>query len=484
MKLALALLFALALPQARDAQRFHVDVTDDDGELVCTLQADNAPLHDVLLELSERAQVSLDGFDTSWRKTLISADLRKRPLRQVLTFVLGSVGLSGELRQGALHLREGLEASDEREVLYDAALASYLRVLRDFPEHALAAQAERSQAWIEVERGRLAAARAHYESLIEQHGSSELVPEALYECALLLMRDEAWQEASNRLSDLLRLEKETEYEFKARLELAWCVAELGEFERALYMIDALDAVEPPTTDAEELRRGLVRVRTMAGLGQGKAALELLDDLDARLVDGESRGTSLELRAIACRAAGRIADAARAWVSYSELVDGPRRAHALSNAAQLALEADDEIGAMFIAQLAKDSGVDLTATVREARTRLSLDQLELTATTLAQRVARAERLLAGGLAGEALEVLQPLQAQVAGLDEDSRVRFSLAYGRALEREVGVDAALEHFRDALPHIESPDARVRIYLLAAELLEAQGRLDDAIEAYRGRI
>lgn len=486
MKAMLLFAFGLLAPQTNAPldRRYQVEVVDDEGETFCTLQADNAPLFDVLREIADRGSLTLDGFDTSWRKTLISADLRRRPLRQVLTFVLGSVGLTGELRQGAIYLHDGLETAEESDQLYDAALAAYLRTLREFPEHALAPEATRSQARIEERRGRIAAARAHYESLIERHPGSDLAPEALYKSGELLMREGAWQEASNRLSDLLRLERKHDYEFKARLELAWCVAELGEFERAMYMVDALDAVEPATSDAEELRRSFVRARAFAGLGQGQRALTILDDVDARLVDGSTRRISLEVRATAYQAAGFGADAARAWIAFSDLAEGEERARALRSAARLAVDAGDELGALFITELAKRHGVDLSTVAREARVRLSLDQLELSSNTLAQRLVRAERLIESGLFAEAFTVLQLLEAQISSLDEPTRARFSVAYGRVLARELGVNSALEHFRDVLPTFETEAQRRALYLLAGELLENEGRLDDAIEAYQGRL
>jgi len=361
---ALALvLCALGAPQQPAAPlgggvRWRVEVEDDEGELLCTLHADQDSLLDVLREIARQANLSLDGVEASWRKTLVSADLERRPLRQALTFLLGSVGLYGELRQGAIYLREGVEDSVNADELYESALAGYLRTLRDFPEHSLADDALRSQARIEERRGRVSAARAYYESLIERQPDSELVPEAMFKSGVLSMREGAWQDAAQRLSDLLRLEVEHDYESPARLELAYCVAELGEYERALYMIDALEGIAPPQTQEEERRRAYVRIRAMAGLGQGKQALALLDDVDRRLGFATTKRESLSLRAAASEAAGQLEEAARSWLAYGRMSEGAERNRALTRAARLAIDGGDELTAMFILQLAKREGLEL------------------------------------------------------------------------------------------------------------------------------
>jgi tetratricopeptide (TPR) repeat protein len=491
MKLALCLLAAFALdplqePRAPTAlsSRWRVEVEREEGELFCSVRADQDPLLDVLREIAVQADLSLDGVQTSWRRTLVSADLRHRPLRQTLAFLLGSVGLQGEVRQGALYVREGGEDTYTKDELYDSALASYLRALREFPEHPQADDAVRSQARIEASRDHHAAARAHYEALIERYPNSELAPEAMFMSGGLLMREGAWQEASQRLSDLLRLDVEHAYEPLARLELAYCVAELGAYERALYMIDALEGIAAPRDADEERRRAHVRIRAMAGLGQGRQALALLEDIDRRLGFATTKRESLALRAAACESAGLHEEAARAWLSYGRVTDGAERARAYGRAARLAVDGGDELSALFITQLAKREGIELGEVGREARQRLSLDESELGATTPVQRLARAERLFSSSLHSEALKALQSIEPLVPQLTPDEQLRFVRVYTRALASELGLDAALAYLRTALVAIEDGEARRGLYVLAAELLEQDGRLADAIEAYRGRI
>lgn len=471
-------------PSQQAPKRWRVEIEREDGELYCTLRADQDPLLDVLKEIARQSELTLDGVQSSWRRTLVSADLRRRPLRQVLTFLLGSVGLRGELRQGALYLHENIEAADDVEELRESALASYLRVLRDFPEHALADDAVRSQAQIEAERERFAAARAHYESLIERYPQSELVPEAMFASGVLLMRDSAWQEASQRLSDLLRFDGEHPYEPQARLELAYCVAELGSYERALYMIDALEGIAAPSGPDDERRRAYVRVRAMAGLGEGEQALALLDEVDRRLGNSTTKRESLALRAAASESSGLLEEAARSWLSYGRMSTGAERSRAYSRAARIAVDGGDELSALFITQLAKREGVELAELAREARQKLALDEVESGAGTALQRLARAERMLDGQLWSEALSSLQAIEPLAAQLPAAERLRFVRAYVRALDAELGVDAALGYLRVLLPSIDDAQARRDLYLLAADRLEAAGRISDAIEAYRGRI
>ncbi|MBL8801897.1 MAG: tetratricopeptide repeat protein [Planctomycetes bacterium] len=495
MKLLLAAVLALGVGANQDSSpadgapasavtRWSVKVEREDGEAFVTVRADQDPLLDVLREIAAQAELSIDGADASWRRTLVSADLRRRPLRQVLAFLLGSVGLRGEVRQGALHLRESMELAESVDSLREAAMASYLRVLRDFPEHPLADDAVHSQALIEEQRERYAAARANYESLIERYPSSELVPQSMFKSGTLLMREGAWQDAAQRLSDLLRLEREHEFEPRARLELAFCVAELGNFERALYMVDALESIEEAVDVDDERRRAHVRIKALAGLGQGREALALLDEVDRRLGFATTKRESLALRASASESAGLRDEAARAWLSYGRLADGAERAKAYSRAARLALDSGDELAALFVAQLAKREGLELPELTREARQRLALDEADLASATTVQRLARAERLYSSGLRGEALKALQAIEPLTPALSPEDQLRFQRVYAQTLAAELDVDAAISFLRTALPTVQDPQARKELYLLAADLLEQAGRVADAIEAYRGKI
>jgi tetratricopeptide (TPR) repeat protein len=482
MKHVVAALLLLA-PQ-NPAVRHELTVSEREGERFCTIHADNALLHDVLRDLAEQAHISVDGLDASTRRTLVSVDLRERPLRQAVTFIAGSVGLEAEVRQGILVLRPGLEDSTDPALLRDAALAVSGATLRDFPDHALAPEALRNQAILDERQGRPASARARYDQLVERYPDCALSTDALFSAGELLMREEAWQDAADRFSELLRSEREHDLEVPARLELAWCIARLGQHERALYMMDALDSIDAAASRSEELRRAQVRVRALAGLGRGDAALKLLDDVDARLTTPADRAESLELRALACAAAGRRGDAARAWLGFAQLCEGPRKELALQEAATHALAANDEVGALFVAQSAHKHGIELESVKREARAALTLDDPTPATTGPATTLERAERLCDGGSTAEALKLLATLQSAAATFDESTRARFARCHVRAVAREVGIDTALTYLREQLALLSEPELRRGLYILAGELLERAGRIDEAIEAYRGRI
>lgn len=483
MKLAAAALVALCLPQS-GAPRHSIEVERRDGETYCTLLADNAPARDVLADLARRAELTLDGFDPSWETTLVSVDLRGRPLRQTLDYVAGSVGIEAEVRQGAIYLHPALEQSQDREALYGAALAAYLGALRTFPEHELAPEAARSMAIIEERRGNFATARAHYEQLVERHPDSPIVPDSLYRIGQLFQQDAAFSEAIDTFSELLRSKNPHDYEARARLELGWCVAQTGQFERALYMIDALDAIEPPSSRADELRRKQVRIRCLAGLGQGRRALELLDQVEADLVTPADKRESLELRAVSCESAGLLPEAARAWLACAQLVEGAAKQRPLSESARLALASGDELGALFVTKAARAAGFELSTFEHTARVGLKLDDANVGRDSALDRLERAEALVAGGMNKEAIVALRSLQQKPAGLDDAARGRLALTLGRALYAEYGIDLALSHFRAELEVLTDAGQRRAVYVLAGELLEDAGRIDEAIEAYRGRI
>ena len=474
----------LALFAAPDDPRLRVEVFEEEGEALCNVSADNALVFDVLEQIAAGARLEIDGVGAEVPKLLVTADLRRRPLRQALTYLAGSVGLRAEIRQGALVVRSDASASASRDETYDAALVGYLRVIRDFPEHGLAVDAQLNRAEIEKRRGRNASARANYDALVGQFPESPLVAQALFHAAELFQRDGEWREAVDRYSRVLRHSQRHGYEVRARLELAWCVAQLGEHERALYMIDALEVLQPPHDQSEELRRAYVRVRALAGLGDGVRALDLLEQVELRMSDASMKRESLELRARASAAAGQADAASRAWLAFGRMVEGADRTKALREAASWALASGQELGALFISALARDDGSDLGDLAHEARARLELDDRGPADATPLDRLAQAEELLASDPTARALLMLHSVEAQSDAFDESTRVRLALAIGRALAREVGADDALAYFREVLVNVQDPEERRRVYLLAGELLERDQRLDEAIEAYRGRI
>jgi hypothetical protein len=139
--------------------------------------------------------------------------------------------------------------------------------------------------------------------------------------------------------------------------------------------------------------------------------------------------------------------------------------------------------LFIERLATKHGLAAAVedAAREARVRLDLVPTGLAEQAEVERLARAERLLHAGLDDEAQAVLEGLMPALERFGQDERTRFVLSYGRALG---SADAAVIFFRQRLGSLADPDHRRQVYLLAAELFEAEGRIDEAIEAYQGRL
>jgi hypothetical protein len=230
----------------------------------------------------------------------------------------------------------------------------------------------------------------------------------------------------------------------------------------------------------------LRARALAATGAHASALAVLGALEARALAPEQYLETLELSARSLEGAGRTADAARRWLLLSQDAKGAQKQLALEQAARLALDAGDEVGVLFIDKLAKaqlDAGSSTAAQVREARRRLGLEDGELPAEAT-QRLERAEELATLGRAREALEIAAELELGEPRPTGAALARLVQVKARSLAELQGVDAALSALSGALPQIEDAEARRRIYLLAGELLERAGRLDEAIDAYQGRL
>jgi tetratricopeptide (TPR) repeat protein len=486
--IALAALLALQAPvQDDESARLVVELEVLEGETLCTVSSREAPLYEVVREIAERADLELDGFRDEWQRLLVSAELRRRPLRQALSYLLGSVDLEADVRQGALYVRPAPDDPGANE-LFERAAAFYQRVLRDFPDHPQAALVLHDLASIEEHRGSLAAARARYEALIQQFPDSELVPGALIRVGRILQGANEWSEARVRFEDLLRLPQPHEFEHEARIELVRCLTRTGEGERALDILDQLDVLAPAKTLEETTDRRLLRARSLYATGSAPEALEALASVTVSRLSEEQRLDYLEIEASACDEIGEPARAARAWLAFASSASDPAgRSRGLAQAARSSLAAEDELGALFVSELARRQGVagpEVAAAIESASLALRADVAGSEAIALRQRVERGERLLAAGAAGEALDALRSAAKRSGELDPALRLRFALAYGRSLASEINVDAALALFREQLSSLEDPEARRAVYVLAGELLEAAGRTDEAIEAYRGRI
>jgi tetratricopeptide (TPR) repeat protein len=463
-------------------QRFDTDAELVDGEWWVSVRTQEAPLALLLAELAGETGIEFDGLERLPQALRVSAHLEHRPLRQAVAWILGSVGLRADRRADTFTLHVD---ADAREDLLSQAETEYLRTLREFPNHPLADRALLGQGLLEEDRGEAEAARARYEGLIEAYPESELVDDALRRCAELHAGAKRWDLAAQRWAQLLRLESGSEHEVLAYEQLALCTAQLGEPERALYMLDDLDELAPAADETQRHPRLLIRARALVGLGDHHQALEALADADGHARSGAPELAAHELRALALTGLEEHGAAARAWLAFCEGAEGDELARGLRAAAASALAAGDELAVLFIERLAVKRGLDgaVAEEARAARARLDLVSGRLSGLADVERLARAERLLAAGLHAEAGELLEALAPTAPLLEEPERLRFVLALGRALGAG-GAEPAIAFFREQLPSLSELEHRKQVYLLAAEMLEAEGRIDQAIEAYQGRL
>ena len=461
--------------------RFGTSAELVDGEVWVSVRTADAPLALLLAELGREAEVEFAGLERLPSALRVSADLEHRPLRQVVTWILGSVGLRADRRMDTFTLHVD---ADTRSDLQAQAETEYLRTLLEFPNHPLADRALFGQGMLLEDRGEPEAARAHYEGLVEAYSESELVDDALKRCAELHAAEREWTLAAQKWAQLLRLEGQDDFEILAYEQLARCTAQLGDAERALYMLDALEGLAPAEEDQRQARL-YVRARALVGQRQHHRALEALAEADESERSHQEQLDSHELRARALGGLDEHGAASRSWLAYCELAAGPDLAQGLQQAAASALSAGDELAVLFIERLAAKRGIEgvVAEEAREARTRLDLLSGRLSGQADVERLARAERLLAAGLHAEAGELLADLALRAQLFEEDERARFVLAYGRTLGAG-GSEAAIAFFKEQVPALTELEHRTAVYLLAAELLEAEGHIDQAIEAYQGRL
>ena len=84
--------------------------------------------------------------------------------------------------------------------------------------------------------------------------------------------------------------------------------------------------------------------------------------------------------------------------------------------------------------------------------------------------------------KAAELFEGLYLARGALAEPDQARVLAAWSRVLSDRVGLEAALEVLAKARASFEDPLAARTLDLAAAALLEAEGRFEEAAEAYRG--
>jgi len=468
---------------ASAAPQLTLEIERVDGDRVCNLHAQDVYPDHVLGALAAQLDRTLEGLDAFELGRTISIDLRGRPLDQTLTYVLGACGLRGRLTSTTIEIQKDIAADAPIEEIENAAELAYLRALRRFPRSPEAARTELAIASIKERRGNSAAARGHYDLLVQEHPSSELVPYALMRSGTLLQEmgraSEAWAEFSN----LLNLEREHPYGVVARLALARLSVELDDPQRGLYVVDALDTALPATDPTELAERLRIRALCLERLGRPMETLRLIDQ--AERIEGETL-ESLELRALALEDSDRHGEAVRAWLTLGQKAPAKQLGRAFSNAARLAFEVGDDVGVLFIQRqgAVRDADSDAPLWAAKSRERMGLPVEALAETTIEAQLTYAESLWKEGLAQQAFDAARPLLAPGAMRTEEGHVRALVVYARAADAVGRLEDGIAVLRVALATTHESDNRGTIYALAGELYERHGRFEDAIDAYEGRL
>ncbi len=496
--LAGALLLSSAGAQGIDARsqtarpgRFTVEAEVLDGEVLFTIHADKAPVEEVLSRIARHLGRELVGMQDVAATPPVSVFLEARPSDQALNFVAGAAGLRVLVTRETVSVADDTPPFPVASALYDMAETSFLRALRDFPVHGDAAAAELSMAEIQESRSAWDAAVKHYDYLIQTHSHSALVPEAMWRSARHLARLGRLDEAARRFDELATLDRPHSWHSRARLELARVLCQLGDPKRGLYTLDALETFAPladtsgnPALEDERFERLLVRTRALALDGRTLDALRSLDHARFIVDDETLRPELAELRALTLEHGGQPNEASVAWLRYADVAEEPQRSDALARAADLALDAGDELAALFIAKRAEVLGYTEVASTAANEARLRLELIDADRLTMddAQRLESARNLLGKGLSMEANRRLEPLWQGRAKLDQAMRLEVALLSARALAAESRIERAIERLRTIAGELEDADERRRIFLLASKLLEDRGRIHEAIAALEG--
>ncbi len=441
-----------------------------------SIRCHEAPLEDVLRSLAREAGLALLGSELLPAGATLSLDLRRRPLETVLEYALGSLGLRAELAQGTVRILPGASAPEE---LLELAEAAWKRLgsAEDEPASVRARLALGNLAEL---RGDLESAFRLYREIAEGPPSDETA-EATWRAGHILAKLGHWAEAAAHFRSLAAMEEAERFQTKARLELARVSIELGDAQGSLHLLNSLDTNTPPADAPERAERALVRAQALEACRQPIEALRTLEENE--LEKSRLAHAAGEVRAQALEDLGYRTEAARAWILFARDADPAVQNAAFERAGRLALEAGDELGALFVCREAARAGADegLGPVSRAARSRLGLDEDELPASNV-ERLERAEEALAAGDLAAATELFESLYLGRGALPEDDRARVLAGWARCASSHGGLEHALELLSRARETLESAGSRRRLDLAAAAMLEEAELFERAAEAYRG--
>jgi len=490
--IACALTLTLALlPQQN---RVLVDVVVENQDVYCDIQARDYPVHKVMERLCEElGGRELRGFEDVEDSPSVTVYLKHRPLSQAVDYVLGSVGMTGQVTTSAIHVQNALPPFPDENDTREAARLAFLRALRYFPESAEAPRARMELARIALEQGRPQLAVDHYQLLLEDYPESSLADEARMRAGRLLVELRDWAGAEPLFLEIANREirpGDTELQpliGEARREYARCALMRGQARQALFMLRGLESAVPPVDREDRAMRLYLLARAELGVGNSDQCLRYLDQAQrvGRGVIDEFEG--MDVRARAMEVAGHPIEAAMAWLHFSRDQSPAVEREALLRAAKLAIGIEgEELAVLFLYRQAEEDGLGeaLLPFANEARTRLGLDAETYVGGTPTIRLNRAVQLADAGLADEALALLEGIEPEVWTLPADERRRFALAYAPLLEVGKSVDSAITVLRDVARTLDSIENRKPLYLLAGEIYERHGRFDEAAAAYGGQL
>ncbi len=464
-----------------------IETSTKNGDLYCTLEAREFPVHALMSSLCKKAGLELVGFEDIDDSPAVTVYLQNRPFRTAVEYVLGAAGLAGTLSADRLTVEGIKKPFATREQSLQAAEIAYLSTLQRFPEGDHAAAARLALADIALLRGQREKAVRHYELLARQELDPTTHLNARLKAARLLLELEDWSRAMPHLRFVAESETEDAIIVESRRGLARCVLMRGEPQQALYMIYALDNVIDPMNTFDEADRLMIRARAKIGLGDYHNALR---DLDRALrVSGGAidEYEGMDLRAQAMELDGRPVEAALAWLQFSLTKGDELKKEAMVRAASMALSVEgEELGVLFLWKLADNHGMGeaLLPFANEARSRLGLDALSYSDGSLTIRLNRATQLIGNGLQSESSKILATIQPEFRDLSAEDRVRFAMAYAPIIETEESFEDAIDLLRLVVPTLDATENRSKLYMLAGEIYERHENYEDAAAAYGGEL
>ena len=462
-----------------------IEVSRVDEENRCTLIFETMSLRTVLTEITNQMGIELEGFEGLKRTILVSANLRERPLRQALEYLLGSVDLRYTLRTNALTIRDANDRDIERPQLLQIASAAYFRAQARFPGHKRAPGARINQGILERERGNWIGALEHYQEIRENYSDSDEALEAIYLAGRMHLKLEQWSEASLTFRELINLRTKHEFRVEGMKGFARSLIELGDEETALHTLAIIDKGFLATEVKDRRERLLLRAEALTATDKNIDCLRILESLQSSALEEHELAKVHELRARAFDGLDMPAEAGRSWLLFVETAEGSERDAAIIKATELALASNDELAVLFISSTvtSPDLRQAITPYIREANVRMGLSNLgSLDSLNSEERLSLAERHINVQRYDDADLALAPILDDRDELPDNLRSRFVLAWTSVLENTVNYKSALDFLSEERPYIEQIDNRKPLDIRAAAIFERNGLPEKAVDAFRG--